>query len=147
MLKAGFAFNVIPSEAEAYIDVRALPDEDMPRFYEEMSALIADPSVEIDPHKPIRPATPPSRTDTVMFRALEHTQRRMFPNAMVLPSMLTGATDMAQLRAKGVAAYGFGPIVEAGDPGEAHANDERLAEASLYKLVEFLWYTILEAAT
>jgi len=54
---------------------------------------------------------------------------------------------MAQLRAKGVAAYGFGPIVEAGDPGQAHANDERLAEASLYKLVEFLWYTILEAAT
>jgi acetylornithine deacetylase/succinyl-diaminopimelate desuccinylase-like protein len=60
--------------------------------------------------------------------------------------LLTGATDMAQLRAKGVQAYGFGPIVEAGDPGEAHATDERLAEASLYKLVEFLWYTILEAA-
>jgi acetylornithine deacetylase/succinyl-diaminopimelate desuccinylase-like protein len=147
MLKAGFALNVIPSDAEAYIDIRALPDEDMPRFYEEMRALIADPNVEIEPHKPIRPATPPSHTDTAMFRALEHTQRRMFPNAITLPSMLTGATDLAQLRAKGVEAYGFGPIVEAGDPGEAHANDERLAEASLYKLVEFLWDTILEAAT
>lgn len=146
MLKAGFALNVIPSEAEAYIDIRGLPDEDMPRFYDEMHALIADPNVEIVPHKPTRPATPPSRTATVMFRALEHTQRRMFPNAITLPCMLTGATDMAQLRAKGVEAYGFGPIVEAGDPGEAHASDERLAEASLYKLVEFLWYTILEAA-
>ena len=147
MLKAGFAFNVIPSEAEAYIDIRALPDEDMPRFYEEMRALIADPNLEIEPRKPIRPATPPSRTDTAMFRALEHAQRKMFPHAITLPAMLTGATDLAQLRAKGVEAYGFGPIVEAGDPGEAHANDERLAEASLYKLVEFLWYTILEAAT
>jgi len=37
--------------------------------------------------------------------------------------------------------------VEAGDPGEAHASDERLAEASLYKLVEFLWYAVLDAAT
>ena len=146
MLKAGFAFNVIPSEAEAYIDIRALPDEDMPRFYEEMRAQIADPNVEIEPRKPDRPATPPSRTDTAMFRALEHAQHRMFPRAITLPSMLTGATDMAQLRAKGVQAYGFGPIVEAGDPGEAHASDERLAEASLYKLVEFLWYTILDAA-
>jgi len=144
MLKAGFGFNVIPSEAEAYIDIRALPDEDMPRFYEEMRALVADPNVEMEPHQPVRPATPPSRTDTALFRALEHAQRRMFPQAITLPSMLTGATDMAQLRAKGVEAYGFGPIVEAGDPGEAHANDERLAEASLYKLVEFLWYTILE---
>jgi acetylornithine deacetylase/succinyl-diaminopimelate desuccinylase-like protein len=61
--------------------------------------------------------------------------------------MLTGATDMAQLRAKGVEAYGFGPVVEAGDPGEAHANDERFAEASLYNLVEFLWYTILDCAS
>ncbi|HXM43426.1 MAG TPA: M20/M25/M40 family metallo-hydrolase [Bryobacteraceae bacterium] len=147
MLKAGIGFNVIPSEAEAYIDIRALPDEDMPRFYEDMRALIADRNVEMEPNRQIRPATPPSRTDTVMFRALEHAQRKMFPNAIVLPSMLTGATDMAQLRAKGVQAYGFGPIVEAGDPGEAHANDERLAEASLYKLVEFLWYAILDAAT
>jgi acetylornithine deacetylase/succinyl-diaminopimelate desuccinylase-like protein len=112
-----------------------------------MRALIAGLNVEMEPRKPIRPATQPSRTDTAMFRALEHAQRRMFPKAITLPSMLTGATDMAQLRAKGVEAYGFGPIVEAGDPGEAHANDERLAEASLYKLVEYLWYTILEAAT
>jgi acetylornithine deacetylase/succinyl-diaminopimelate desuccinylase-like protein len=145
MLKAGIAFNAIPSEAEAYIDIRALPDEDMPRFYAEMRALIDDPDVEIEPRQPDRPATPPSRTDTVLFRALEHAQRKMFPRAITLPSMLTGATDMAQLRAKGVEAYGFGPVVEAGDPGEAHANDERLAESSLYKLVEFLWYTILEA--
>jgi acetylornithine deacetylase/succinyl-diaminopimelate desuccinylase-like protein len=145
MLKAGFRFNVIPSEAEAYVDIRALPDEDMPRFYDEMRALIGDPHVEIEPRPPDRPATPPSRTDTVMFRALEHAQRKMFPKAITLPAMLTGATDMAQLRARGVQAYGFGPIVEAGDPGEAHSNDERLAIDSLYKLVEFLWYTILEA--
>ncbi len=98
----------------------------------------------IEPHKPDRPATPPSRTDTVLFRALEHAQRKMFPKAITLPAMLTGATGMAQLRAKGVEAYGFGPIVEAGDPGEAHANDERLAQQSLYKLVEFLWYVVLE---
>ena len=146
MLKAGFRSNVIPSEAEAVVDIRALPDEDMPRLYQAMRALIADPSVEIEPGKPDRPATPPSRTETVMYQALEHAQHKMFPKAVTLPSMLTGATDMAQLRAKGVEAYGFGPVVEAGDPGEAHANDERLAESSLYKLVEFLWYAVLEVA-
>lgn len=144
MLKAGFRTNVIPSEAEAYIDIRALPDEDMLRFYDEMRGVIADPNVEIEQRKPDRPATAPSRTDTAMFRALESAQRRMFPKAITLPSMLTGSTDMAQLRAKGVQAYGFGPIVEAGEPGEAHSNDERIAEPSLYKLVEFLWYTVLD---
>lgn len=145
MLKAGFARNVIPSEAEAYVDIRALPDEDMPRFYDELRTLIG-PGVEIVTHKSDRPATPASRTDTPMFRALEQAQQKMFPGAITLPSMLTGATDLAQLRARHVEAYGIGPVVEAGDRGEAHADDERIRENSLYKLVEYLWYTILEAA-
>jgi len=147
MMQAGFRSNVIPSEAEAYIDIRALPDEDLPRFYEDLRALIGDPNVEIEPQPASRPATPASSMETAMFRALEHAQRRMFPGAVTLPALLTGATDMAQLRAKGVEAYGFGPVIEAGETGEAHGNDERLAEASLYKLVQFLWYAVLEAAT
>jgi acetylornithine deacetylase/succinyl-diaminopimelate desuccinylase-like protein len=145
MLKAGIARNVIPSEAEAYVDIRALPDEDMPHFYDEMRALIGS-GVELAPHKSDRPATPPSHTGTPLFHALETAQSKMFPGAVNLPSMLTGATDLAQLRARGVEAYGFGPIVGAGDAGEAHADDERIREASLYRLVEFLWYTILAIA-
>ena len=147
MLKAGVAFNVIPSEAEAFVDIRALPDEDMPRFYRELRELIGDPNVEIVPRPAVRPATPPSRLDTAMFRALESAQRQMFPGAITLPAMLTGATDLAQLRARGVQAYGFGPIVETGESGgEAHADDERLAETSLYRLVEFLWDAVLAVA-
>ena len=83
-----------------------------------------------------------------MFRALESVTRRMFPGAVVLPSMLTGATDMAQLRANGVQAYGIGPIFEEADQdtGAAHTDDERLAENSLYKLVEFQLKAVLEVA-
>ena len=33
MLKAGVGANVIPSEAEATLDIRALPGEDIDRFY------------------------------------------------------------------------------------------------------------------
>jgi acetylornithine deacetylase/succinyl-diaminopimelate desuccinylase-like protein len=82
-----------------------------------------------------------------MFRAFEATQRAMFPGAITLPSMLTGATDNAQLRAKGVQAYGFGPIVDEKDAaggGGAHGDDERLMESSLYKEVEFIWRSVLQ---
>jgi acetylornithine deacetylase/succinyl-diaminopimelate desuccinylase-like protein len=147
MLKAGFRSNVIPSEAEAYVDIRALPDEDMPSLYHEMRMVIDDPSVEIVPGESSRPATAPSRLDTAMFRALEHAQQKMFPGAITLPAMLTGATDMAQLRARGVQAYGFGPIFEAGDSlGQAHGNDERISDTSLERLVQFLWYAVLDVA-
>ena len=33
MMKAGVGLNVIPSEAEAVLDIRALPDENIPAFY------------------------------------------------------------------------------------------------------------------
>ena len=84
-----------------------------------------------------------------MFHAFEAVQKEMFPGAVTLPSMLTGATDNAQLRAKGVEAYGFGPIVDESDaagPGGAHGDDERLEESSLYKEVEFLWKSVERVA-
>jgi acetylornithine deacetylase/succinyl-diaminopimelate desuccinylase-like protein len=63
--------------------------------------------------------------------------------------MLTGATDMSALRARGVQAYGFGPLVDEAESGfgGAHADDERLAISSLEKLAEFLWRAVLEVAT
>ncbi len=48
MLKAGIQINVIPSDAEATLDIRALPDEDMTKFFELMRVAIGDPAIEID---------------------------------------------------------------------------------------------------
>jgi acetylornithine deacetylase/succinyl-diaminopimelate desuccinylase-like protein len=150
ILKAGFRSNVIPSEAEATLDIRALPDEDLPKFYEYLRKEINDPSVEIVPNRGLsRPASPPSRIDTELFHAFEAVQKEMFPGAVTLPAMLTGATDNAQLRSKGVQAYGFGPIVderEAAGPGGAHGDNEKLRESSLYKEVEFLWKSVVRVA-
>jgi acetylornithine deacetylase/succinyl-diaminopimelate desuccinylase-like protein len=146
IIKGGFRSNVIPSEAEATLDVRALPDEDMARFTAELRRVIDDASVEIVPPAPGgRPATPPSRLDTAMYRALEKVARRMF-DAPTLPSMLTGATDNAQLRAKGVQAYGVGPMVpaEEGALSTAHSDNEHVSVHAVEKLVEYIWNTVLE---
>src|SRR5579885_2596615 len=147
MIHAGFRNNVIPSEGTAWLDVRALPDEDIDGLYSQLGRVINDPAVQLVPfHQTDRPATPPSRLDTEMFRALETAQRRMFPTAVTLPAMLAGATDMAQIRAKGVQAYGVGPVVDDSGAGGAHADDERLAEGSLEKFIQYLWYAVLEVA-
>jgi acetylornithine deacetylase/succinyl-diaminopimelate desuccinylase-like protein len=83
-----------------------------------------------------------------MFRALERTQKAMFPDAITLPSMLTGATDNAQLRTKGVQAYGFGPIADENENElhGAHSDQERMLESSIHKMVQYLWYTVLDVA-
>src|SRR5258708_4551833 len=149
ILKAGFRMNVIPSEAEATIDVRALPDENMTKFYEEMRRVVADPAVKVEPlTADARPAAPPSRLDTDMFRALERVAAQMYPGSTTLPTMLGAATDMAQLRAKGIQCYGIGPASTEEDTIEygAHSDVERLLESSLYGLVEFTWRAVAEVA-
>src|SRR6516164_3309971 len=149
ILRAGFRVNVIPSQAEATLDVRALPDEDMDKLYVEMQKVIGDPAVKIErvPGNQ-RPAGNPSRLDTEMYRALEQVAKRMYPGATVLPEMSTGATDMAQLRAKGIQCYGIGPARTDEDATNygAHSDVERLMESSLYKFVEFTWNAVTEVA-
>ena len=62
--------------------------------------------------------------------------------------MGTGATDMAQLRAKGIQAYGIGPASTEDDSINygAHGDVERLAESSVYQFVEFAWKAVLDVA-
>jgi acetylornithine deacetylase/succinyl-diaminopimelate desuccinylase-like protein len=148
MLKAGVAANVIPSEAEATLDIRALPDEDIARFYEQMGKIIDDPQVKIVPLPATRPPSPATRLDTEMYHVLEQVSKRMYPGVTVLPSMSTGSSDMAQLRAKGQQSYGLGPAGTREDfvSFGAHSDVERLAESSIYPYVEFVWNVATEIA-
>ncbi|MSV35380.1 MAG: M20/M25/M40 family metallo-hydrolase [Bryobacterales bacterium] len=148
ILKAGFRMNVIPSEAEATLDIRAIPDEDPNQFFEEMRRVIGDPSVRVEATGNSRPVAPSSRLDTEMYRVLEQVSKRMYPGSVVLPTMSTGSTDMAQLRAKGIQSYGIGPAMTAEDRTNygAHSDVERLRESSLYKFVEFSWNVTTEIA-
>jgi acetylornithine deacetylase/succinyl-diaminopimelate desuccinylase-like protein len=149
MMSAGFRRNVIPSEAEATFDIRGLPDEDPEAFYREIAGIINDSNVEIVPEGVYRPASVPSSLNNEMFQALETVADRMFPGVVTLPTMLTGATDMAQIRAQGTQCYGFGPIRSEADiagPGGAHGDDERILQSSLLSLVQFLWFTVIEIA-
>jgi len=148
VLKAGIAANVLPSEAEATVDIRALPDEDVAKFYEDMGKVIGDPAVQIVPIISSRPVAPPSRLDNEMYRALERVGERVYPGSTVLPTMLTGYTDMALLRAKGIQSYGIGPALTSDDRTNfgPHSDVERIFEPSLYKLVEFTWHAVTEVA-
>jgi len=84
-----------------------------------------------------------------MFSSIERAANGMYPNAIVLPTMSTGATDTAQVRAKGVSAYGIGPIrsIEELNSGNgAHSDNERVSEEALVDFVKFMWTVIIDIA-
>lgn len=142
IIQGGFRSNVIPAEAEARLDVRALPDEDIDAMVATLRKLIDDPAVELVPPSGSRPPVPASSIATDMFRGLEEAQRKMFPEAATLPVLLTGATNMAPLRAKGVQAYGLGPPTSREDGNRIHGNDERISVEALGRFVQYAYYAV-----
>jgi acetylornithine deacetylase/succinyl-diaminopimelate desuccinylase-like protein len=148
ILKAGVGANVIPSQAEATLDIRALPDEDVKAFYAQLTRVIGDPAVRVEPIPATRPASPASKLGTEMYQAMERAANAIYAGATVIPSMSTGASDMAQLRAKGIQSYGIGPASTEEDSINypAHGDVERLAESSLYPFVQYVWTVVTDVA-
>ncbi|HTV02667.1 MAG TPA: M20/M25/M40 family metallo-hydrolase [Luteitalea sp.] len=139
IVKGGYLRNVIPSEAEATLDIRAVPDEDMPRFLDQLRAVIADPAISLEPATTGngRPAAPPSRLDTEAYKVIEAVNKRVY-GVDSLPTMLAGATDMAQVRSKGVQCYGIGPMTDREDAAlgyGAHSDQERILEEAFQSFV------------
>ena len=112
-----------------------------------LRGLIDDPAVELVRPAGGRPVSRPSGIQTEMFRALESSQRKLFPDAATLPVLLTGATDMAQLRARGVQAYGLGAPASIEETTRVHGNDERTSVEGIRQFVEFVYEAVVAVAT
>ena len=148
IIQGGFQSNVIPSEATATLDIRALPDENMPEFYELMRKIINDPAVEIVPNAAGRPQGVPVSITSDVFKALEASFKSVY-GVPTVPLMGTGATDMSQLRPRGVECYGIGAMRDDEDVLKgfgAHSDQERIAEESVYKHLRFYWSAVTAIA-
>ena len=148
IIQGGYRYNVIPSESEARLDVRAFPGEDMDQLLREMKNVINDPAIEIVSGEGTRPAGAPSPVANEAFHAVEAAIRKHY-GVVSLPSMGTGASDQAQLRAKGIHSYGVGPAIDVEDGPlgfGAHSDQERILEAELHRFVRFHWDAVLTLA-
>lgn len=146
IFQGGYQRNVIPSEAEAMLDIRALPDEDPEQLFSTLKRIIDEPAVDVVPLPVTRPAHQPAPIDGPVFRTFEKVLGELHPHAVVLPSMGTGATDSAQLRAAGIPSYGFGPGRPAGETSGAHGNDEAIYLAAYQDYIQILWQVVNELA-
>ena len=151
ILNGGYRFNVIPSDAKATIDVRMLPDEDPARFLAAVRQVIDNPAVDVAYSTAVdqRASGATARLDSDAFRAIEAAVTRHY-EAVTLPMMLNGATDMAFVRARGMQCYGFGPAVDVEDAAKGfgpHSDQERILESELHRFVRFQWDIVVDLAS
>ena len=148
ILKAGYKSNVIPPTAEATLDIRALPDEDLDKFREMLANVINDPQVKVvaEDTKYSMPAAPVTSLKTEMFDALERAQKEVAPQSITLPIMTTGATDSAFLRTKGVQAYGISVPKTEEESRTVHGNDENIEVDQLGLFVRYIFSAVTAVA-
>jgi acetylornithine deacetylase/succinyl-diaminopimelate desuccinylase-like protein len=149
IIQGGYRINVIPSEARATLDVRMHPDDDPEQFLNQVRKVVDDPAVDVAwTKRDVRPASAGMRLDSEAFKAIEAAVTKHY-QTITLPTMSTGATDMAYLRTKGIQCYGVGPALDVEDGPKgfgSHSDQERILEAELHRFVRFQYDVVLSLA-
>jgi len=147
MLDAGVKVNIIPSVAEAQVDVRRLPDETREEVVERLCKIIHDPAVEVvSAGGQEMPATDPSSMNSALYAAMKEVLAAEPDARAVLPMLQLGATDGAFLRARGMNVYGIPVFPTPTHERRAHGNDERMAVESFHRGVRLLRDVVRRAA-
>ncbi len=118
--------NSIPGTASAELDCRLLPDQEPEQALQVLTTVVNDPEVVITTLLNFGAGV--SATDDPAYRAIETTLQRDFPDALVLPKVAAGFTDSHYFRERGIAAYGFSPIIVSNEERDGvHGDNEKLS--------------------
>ncbi len=146
MLSAGVKDNVLPQEATAVVNFRILPGDTVDDVLDHVRVVVG-PDIDIAVHGgyswgPLRSSSIESEAGRVVAAAVLDT----FPEAVVAPWTLTGATDSRYFASTAGDIYGFGPFtLDAGMSG-IHGTDERVRVADAERAVSF-YCRLLRTAT
>jgi acetylornithine deacetylase/succinyl-diaminopimelate desuccinylase-like protein len=135
--------NVIPATASAELDCRLLPDQNHDEFIEYLSEIINDRKITIEKILSFAPAV--SRTDTELFRQIESTMLKHYPDAIITPGMAGGFTDSHFFREMGIVSYGFSTTVTPiPEHAGVHGHNERI-DVAAFKRGVLIMREIVEA--
>jgi carboxypeptidase PM20D1 len=131
--------NVLPSRSRAVVNFRILPGDTVQSVLEHVRETVDDPSLEVAMAGDISSEPSPiSPMDSRGFLALERAIRAVFPEAVVAPYLVVGATDARHYTALTPNVYRFSAVVLGPtDLERIHGTDERVGVEAFGRLVGF----------
>ena len=136
-LEGGHASNALPQTARATVNCRVLPGEKPEDVQATLVRVLASDKITVTPTGEFI-GSPPSPINQELMTRVEQITSDMWPGALVIPSMSTGATDSRWLRNAGVASYGVSGLFYDRD-SRAHGQDENVSVAAFYEGQTFLY--------
>jgi acetylornithine deacetylase/succinyl-diaminopimelate desuccinylase-like protein len=144
-LFAGHADNALPQLARATVNCRLLPGHSPDSAEATLERVLADTTIHISRvAEPTASPASPLRPD--VMQPVERLVARMWPGAIVVPEMSTGATDGLYVRNAGIPVYGVSAVFERVDDIRAHGRDERIGVKAYHDAAQF-WYELVKTLT
>ncbi len=142
VIKASDKSNVIAKKATAQVNIRLLNGDTEERVATWVKNTIKDPSISI---RTLR-FTPPSKvssSDGEAFLFLRSAIKRIFPEAIVTPYLMMGATDARKYQDLSDCIYRFTPArMERSEVDRMHAPDERISRENIVLAKRFYHHLI-----
>jgi acetylornithine deacetylase/succinyl-diaminopimelate desuccinylase-like protein len=139
-LKSGIKSNVIPDFAEANLNLRLMPGENLDDVTEMINDVINDSDVVVN-HKPgVKNRASIINFDNDFYNLLTSEIEKKWPDIVIAPYLSTGMSDATRLRAVGISAYGLLPFpLRFEDASGIHGVDEKVSLNSLTDGVSLIY--------
>ena len=138
IFQSGVKANILPTRARAVVNFRIRPGETIQGVHQHVRSVIADDRVQIRAMEDGRGPSRVSGPDSEGFRVVERTIREVFPNALVVPGLLTGGTDSVHYAKLTANIYRFSPqVFQPADLARLHGINERTSVAGFADQIRF----------
>jgi carboxypeptidase PM20D1 len=133
ILEAGVKENVLPSTARAVVNFRLLPGDSIADVIAHVTQAIGDDRVTVNKlERTLSEAAPTSSTEAVGYKTLVTMLHEMFPDAVIVPGVVNGATDSRHFQTVASDVYRFVPrTLVKSDLHRIHGTDERVAVSEM----------------
>jgi len=148
MLEGGIKENVLPVRARAVINLRLLPGMSSNEAIRRVAAIVDDARVNIvATGTSLSEPSPVSSTDGEPFNKLHRAVKSSFPDAIVAPALVLGATDSRYFIAISDNLFRFLPARFAReDLRRYHGINERVSNDHYMEFIRFYMRYLREAA-
>lgn len=138
MLNAGIKDNVIPQKARAVVNFRILPGDTVESVLAHVKKTINDAHIQVKPLFKGTEPSPVSSTENESFKTLQRTVKEIFPDSVVAPSLVLGATDSRHYQSIAQDVYRFVPMrLVKEDLSRVHGTNERIGIKNFAQIIQF----------
>ena len=138
IFEGGQVDNVMPSRARAVVNFRLLPGTTVQGELARIRSVIDDPAISVEQLGEASDSSPISDSKSESYQLLSRTVRQIFPDALVVPTIVISATDSRHYVSVADDVYRFLPArLTSGDLSRMHGLDERISISNYVEIIQF----------